>query len=275
MSYRIPTRRARAVLAALALTLTLSTAAACGSSDSAAKGKKGTQLIGLVRLTPGAANGSKLTGTWFRMIQVGGTVKSGPYMTNANSKADGGKATLLQPGKSGGLRLAGYQSQPKDAFDARGNSLADAITKPTPFFGVAFSLGTNAVDPQTKTKVAPPTVYVKDGKLTADLSSWGVTWNNQVFNQGAPKPVSNTGAKAPGQAKAEKVWDWVSGTYLESAPPATISGKGATGTYDAKTGKFVLEWTSLIEGGPFNRFTGQWHLEGTFEKDGRAPSGGN
>ncbi|MCW2800150.1 MAG: hypothetical protein JWQ70_1622 [Aeromicrobium sp.] len=275
MSNRIPTRRARAVVAALALTLTLSTAAACSGGDSSGEDQKRTQLIGLVRLTPGAAKGSTLTGTWFRMIQVGGSVKNGPYMTNANSKADGGKATLLQPGSSGGLRLAGYQSQPKQPFDAKGNSLAKAITKPTPFFGVAFSLGTNPVDPQTKTKVAPPTVYVKDGKLTADLSSWGVTWNNQVFNQGAPKPVSNTGAKAPGQAKAEKVWDWVSGTYLESAPPATISGKGATGTYDAKTGRFVLEWTSLIEGGPFNRFTGQWHLEGTFEKDGRAPSGSN
>ena len=38
-----------------------------------------------------------------------------------------------------------------------------------------------------------------------------------------------------------------------------------TGTYDAETGAFVLEWSSQIVGGPFNDSTGVWHLEGTFE----------
>jgi hypothetical protein len=37
-----------------------------------------------------------------------------------------------------------------------------------------------------------------------------------------------------------------------------------SGTYDAATGHFVLQWKSLIVGGPFDRFTGSWHLEGTF-----------
>ena len=63
----------------------------------------------------------------------------------------------------------------------------------------------------------------------------------------------------------------MAGKYLEKAPAATITGKSARGTYDAKTGKFVLEWTSLIQGGPFNQFTGVWHLEGTFVKQKRAP----
>lgn len=39
---------------------------------------------------------------------------------------------------------------------------------------------------------------------------------------------------------------------------------GPTGTIDAETGAFVLEWTSQIEGGAFNEFSGVWHLEGTF-----------
>jgi hypothetical protein len=263
------TIRRTAALAALA-TFAAGTLAGCGSSgqDSHARG---TELVGLLRLAPGKAVGAKITGTWFRMVQVGGTVKNGPYMKNADSKADGGEVTLLSPGASGGLRLEGYQSQPSPAFAANGDSLADAIVKPAKFFAVDFSISTNPVDPQTKRKVAPPTVYLKGGRLTADLSSWGVTWNKQVFNQGAPKPVSNTGAKAPGQEKVEKVWDWVAGKYLESAPAPTLTGKSATGTYDADTGRFTLEWTSLIEGGPFNRFIGRWHLEGTFVKDGRAP----
>lgn len=261
-------RRTGALLAAAVLAA--GTLAGCGGGgqDSDAKG---TELVGLLKLQPGAVSGGKVTGTWFRMVQVGGTVKAGPYMKNADSRADGGEVTLLAPGTSGGVRLGGYQSQPAPAFAADGDSLASAIVKPVKFFAVAFSVSTNPVDPQTKRPVAPPTVFLKDGRLTADLSSWGVTWNKQVFNQGAPKPVSNTAAEAPGQAKAEKVWDWVAGKYLESAPAPTLTGKAATGTYDAKTGRFTLEWTSLIEGGPFNRFIGRWHLEGTFIKDRRAP----
>ena len=134
-----------------------------------------------------------------------------------------------------------------------------------------FSISTNQIDPQTKTDVPPPTVILQDGKLTADLSSWAASWNNQEFNQGAPKPVPSTGAKAPGQEQAEKVWDWVAGKYLEAAPKSTSTGDGATGTYDPETGAFVLEWTSYIEGGAFNGFTGLWHLEGVFEPSGRAP----
>ena len=265
-------RRALAVVALLAMV----TAAGCSSgtkaSDTATSGGR-HELIGLFRLTPGAANGGKTTGTWFRMLQPGGNAKSGPYMINADSPADGGQATLLQPGASGGLRTGGYQSQPTPAFDGAGNSLADAITAPTKFFGVKFSISTNETDLQTKTKVAPPTVLDDNGRLTADLSSWAASWNNQNFNQGAPKPVSSTQAQAPGQEQAERAWDWVSQKWLEAAPKSTVTGGGATGTYDAKTGAFVLEWTSYIDGGPFNGFTGLWHLEGSFESSGRAPAG--
>lgn len=267
---RIRTRTARLLGPALAAALLLG-AAGCGGDDG--DGEAGTELVGLLRLAPGAEKDGKLTGTWFRMVQVDGTVTDGPFMRNGDSKADGGEVTLLAPGTSGGLRLGGYQSQPARAYDGSGNSLASAITEPAKFFGVDFSISTNHVDPQTKRAVAPPTVVADGTRLTADLSSWGVTWNNQVFNQGAPKPVSDTAAKAAGQAEAEKVWDWVAEKYLESAPAPTITGKSATGTYDPETGAFTLEWTSLIEGGPFNRFTGLWHLEGVFEKDGRAPDG--
>lgn len=268
MKRRTATVRGLAAIAATAILLT--SAAACSGEDRK-DAHQGTELVGLLRLTPGSADGGTVTGTWFRMVQVGGTATDGPYMKNADSPADDGEVTLLQPGTAGGIRLGGYQSQPSPAFAANGDSRAASITKPVKFFGVRFAISTNPVDPQTRTQVAPPTVYAENGTLTADLSSWGVTWNNQVFNQGAPKPVSNTAAKAPGQEKAEKVWDWVAGKYLESAPAPTITGKTATGTYDAKTGAFVLEWTSLIEGGPFNRFIGRWHLEGTFEQAGRAP----
>jgi hypothetical protein len=266
-------RRAAVAVAAL---LAVFAAVACSSgkkSDSASGRGDRRELIGLFRLTPGAVNGSNITGTWFRMLQPGGNAKTGPYMVNADSPADRGQATLLEPGTSGGLRTGGYQSQPTPGFDGGGNSLAAAITAPTKFFGVKFSISTNETDLQTKTKVAPPTIIDKNGKLTADLSSWAASWNHQNFNQGAPKPVSSTQAQAPGQEQAQRAWDWVSQKWLEAAPRSTVSGGGATGTYDADTGAFVLEWTSHIDGGPFNGFTGLWHLEGTFEPSGRAPAG--
>jgi hypothetical protein len=271
------TRTPRAVALLLVLLLGVSAVTACSSDaesgdvDSGAEGGPGDELVGLFRLTPGAVEGEGITGTWFRMLQPGGDADRGPYMKNADSPADGGQATLLAPGASGGLRSAGYQSQPSPAFDAEGDSRADAITVPTRFFGVEFSVSTNRVDPQTKTEVPPPTVRLEDGELVADLSSWAAAWNNQDFNQGAPKPVPSTGAQAPGQEQAEKVWDWVAQKYLEAAPAASTTGDLAKGTYDPETKAFTLEWTSYIEGGPFNGFTGLWHLEGVFEPSGRAP----
>lgn len=267
----------RRIATVLTLVLAASLLAACGGGskkDSAAD--LGEELVGLLRFTGGAANGDTVTGSYFRMLQPGADPKKGPFMTNADSPALKGQATVLTPGASGGLRTGGYQSQPAPPFRVvngqQTDSLANAINVPVKWFGVDFSISTQKVDPQTKSDVPPPTVYFKDGKLQADMSAWHASWNGQEFNQGAPKPISNTDAKAAGQEKAEKTWDWVAGKFLEAAPKASLKGNGATGTYDPSTKKFTLEWTSLIEGGPFDSFTGLWHLEGVFEPSGRAPS---
>jgi hypothetical protein len=235
-------------------------AGASSSSDT-----RGRVLVGLFKLSPGSFTAGRLGGTWFRMLQPDANVQTGPYMKNANSTADGGLATLLQPGSAGGFQTEKYQSQPTPAFDAGGNSLAASITAPTEFFGVKFSISTNKIDPQTKTASVPPVVVVKNGKLTADMSSWAASWNNQNFNQGAPKPVPNTQAVSPGEKQAQQAWDFVSQRFLGAAPKATVTGASATGTFNSKTGKFTLQWTSLIVGGPFNGFTGLWHLEGVYK----------
>jgi hypothetical protein len=266
---------ARVTIAATMIFVVLAVAA-CSSDKTASYGQSGSarrELIGLFRLAPGAVVDGRMTGSWFQMLQPGGNPKDGPYMKNADSPAEGGSATLLDPGTAGGLRTGGYQSQPSPAFASDGNSLADAIMTPTKFFGVRFSVSTNRVDIQTKTEVAPPMVWLQNGKLTADLSSWAASWNNQNFNQGAPKPVLSTGAKAPGQEQAGRAWDWVSQKWLDSAPTPTVSGADATGTFAPSTDSFVLEWTSLIVGGPFNGFTGLWHIAGVYQPSGIAPSG--
>jgi hypothetical protein len=110
---------------------------------------------------------------------------------------------------------------------------------------VRFGLSTDATDRQTQTAVPPLSVVADSaGKLTGDLRAWEATWNKQDFNQGSPKPDG-------------------------SRPKLTTA---AHGTYDAVTGAFVLEWTSTIVGGPFNEFTGSWHLAGTYRAPGAAPA---
>jgi len=173
------TRRSSARLAILvALTFVVTVGAACSADKPASYGQSEggrRELVGLFRFTPGASVAGHMTGSWFQMLQPGGNAKSGPYMRNADSPADGGLATLLDPGTAGGLRTGGYESQPTPAFGSDGNSLAGAIMTPTKFFGVKFSVSTNKVDLQTKTEVAPPMVWVNGGKLTADLSSWAAS----------------------------------------------------------------------------------------------------
>jgi hypothetical protein len=192
-------------------------------------------LTGLFALTPGSCAGGVATGSYFRMILASGT-PSGPFLSNSDSTCSSDESyTLLSPGGDGGLQLGRLQPQPTPPFDGNGNARATRVIDPVRFFGVDFSAATNAVDPQTGAKVTAPTVTVSGSTVSADLRALGVAWNNQHFNQGAPKPDGSI----PGNTRR------------------------ATGRYDNGTGELTLQWTSQIQGGPFNGFTGLWHLTGT------------
>ncbi|MBT0565624.1 hypothetical protein KIK15_02445 [Williamsia sp. CHRR-6] len=269
MSRRVDRARRTAVAAGVGLLLAAGLLTACGSSESTPSASG--PLVGLFRLQAGATKGSEVTGSWFKMVQPGGTVEAGPYMPNGDSPVNGGTITLLAPGTDGGLRSGAFQSEPKPGFD-NGNSLAGAIMKPTRFFGVDFGASTNPVDPQTRNAVVAPTVTVSGGKLTANVTAWAASWNNQEFNQGAPKVAPAKGPEVPVAAQATRAWDWVSQRWFGQDKATPGSGPSATGTYDAKTREYTLEWTSAIVGGPFNGFTGVWHLEGVFEPTAAAPS---
>ena len=82
----------------------------------------------------------------------------------------------------------------------------------------------------------PATIYVNQGKLSGQIEAWSAAWNKLYFNQGSPKPNG-------------------------SHPGLTLP---LSGTYNASTHAFVITWTSQVVGGPFNGFTGHWHLAGTF-----------
>jgi hypothetical protein len=224
----------------LAVTIGTTALALVGSAVAGAapaNAPKPKALVGTFKLTPGEGSGSAVTGSYFRMVLPGGTADQGPFFPNPDSAATDKTYTLAQPGTDGGLATGKYQPSPNPAFGDQGSSLAGRIIQPSPFTAINFGVSTNATDPQSTTDVPKPKITVKGGKLSGDLKAVDASWNFQDFNQGSPKP---DGSK-PGLTKA------------------------VSGTYDSKTRKYVLEWSSQIVGGPFNDFTGVWHFEGTFE----------
>jgi hypothetical protein len=226
------------LLGTLALVLL---AAACGGGDEgepATSGDRSQELVGLFRMTAGKCDGGPVSsGSYFRMVQPGGTVPAGPFVINGDSPCGDKTWTPLSPGNDGGLRTGRHQPHPTPAFDPSGNAVASAIARPQAWFAVRFALATNPRDPQTGTTVAPPRVTASGSAMSGDLRAWAAAWNGQHFNQGSPKP--------------------------DGMRPGGTSGP--RGTYDASSRAYTLEWSSQIVGGPFNNFTGMWHLEGTFE----------
>ncbi|GED97055.1 hypothetical protein [Gordonia crocea] len=204
-----------------------------------------TPINGLFAITPGACSGGTVTGSYFRMILPAGTT-AGPFLANGDSACSDKTITPLSPGSAGGLRSGAYQPQPAAAFDAAGNALSGSVTRPVKFYGVGFATATNQVDPQTRQRAGTPVLYHSGGEVTGDLSAFGVTWNKQVFNQGAPKP----GGGLPGKT-------------------SPVRGK-----YNPQTGDYAIEWTSQIVGGPFNNFTGLWRLTGRATATGAAAAPG-
>jgi len=224
--------------AALAM-LALAALDGCGSSSTHTAihtASAGTPLVGTFRLTAGSCSGPSVTGTYFQMIQPGGTLAAGKYFENPDSPCANKSYTSGVPGRNGGLVTGSYQPNPVPAFSKTLSALADEILAPQSFTEIDFAISTNPRDPQTGLKVPAPEVYDSNGRLSGQIEAWSAAWNDQYFNQGSPKP---------------------NGTSPGLTSPLT-------GTYDASTHAFVLTWASQVVGGPFNGFTGYWHLQGTF-----------
>jgi hypothetical protein len=237
-----PSRRsALGVLVALGSLVAL---AACGSSpiSTGTTAPSATTLVGLFKIGAGVCGSDDATGSYFRMVQPGGSLTAGPFVSNGDSICAVKTWTTLAPGTDGGIVTGSYQPQPATPFSSGGNSSADRIVKPQTFFAVDFGVSTNPTDPQTKTAVPVPRIVDTGGRLSGDLSAVAVSWNGQFFNQGSPKPGGATSAQT---------------TAVE-------------GTYDTSTHAYTLTWTSQVQGGPFNNFVGVWHLQGTFQSTVKA-----
>lgn len=234
--------RSGTIAVAIGLLGVLITACGGGSSSHSGGTSSNGKLIGLFKIDPGMCTTAGVTsGSSFRMIQSGGKPTAGPFVPNGDSTCHDKTWSAMLPGTAGGLTTNAFQPNPQPAFDATKNGLAASITQPTKFFAVSFALSTNATDPQTKGATTVPTIINSGGKLSGDLGAVTAAWNGIYFNQGAPKP--------------------------DGTRPGNTSGP--TGTYDAATHHYTLDWMSQIVGGPFTGFTGVWHLEGTFVAGGK------
>lgn len=223
------------------------TLAACGGSSSsssttAAGNGKPTgshSLVGTFKITTGACSSATAvpTGSYLQMEGNGGAVVKNSFGGCANATY-----TPLKPGTKGGLVTGSYEPNPTPPFSGS-NGLADQIVQPASFFGSAFALSTQAVDPQTGTHVPPPTVTSDNGQISGNLAALDVAYNAAYFNQGAPKP--------------------------DGAYPGTTKALSGTISCD---GTFSMQWQSLIVGGAFNNYTGIWHLTGTFTPTSGTPA---
>lgn len=214
------------------------------SSASLQASAAGEDLVGLFEIRKGECGGPGVSGgSYFRMYDP-----NGQPITNNDSPCSANKTfTPLVPGTDAGLSTTGYQPHPNPAFDTTGGGTNSKITQPQSFFGVKFSIATNQKDPQTNTNVIAPKITNDGGTLSGDLRAFAAAWSTTHFNQGSPKP---DGTKPGGTT-------------------------GPTGTYNAATGAYTLDWKSLIKSNegrsPFENFLGQWHLEGTFKSGVTAP----
>ncbi|HEX6395701.1 MAG TPA: hypothetical protein VFZ97_19890 [Acidimicrobiales bacterium] len=233
-------RRMVVRIGAVAVTAGLGLTACGGSKSASSSNASGSQLVGTFRLDAGACSGGGASGTFFRMIDPGGKIASGPFFQNPDSTCPDKTYTLAKPGTDGGIRTGGYQSNPTPPFTSTGSALADRIVAPQAFTAINFGIATNPVDPQAGLHVPAPQIELAGTSLSGQVEAWSAAWNNQYFNQGSPKP---------------------NGTRPGLTTPLS-------GTYDPTSHAFVITWSSQVVGGPFNGFTGYWHLQGTFVPSG-------
>lgn len=199
----------------------------------------GTALVGVFSVTSGSCSGSTVSGSYFRMIQPGGNATSGPFISNGSSTCSGAQTyTPLS---------AGTEGLSTQAFEPFGSNpaAADAITQPAQFFGSAFADATETPDHQSGASVPLPSIQTSaSGQLSGQVTAFQAYYNSAYYNQGAPKPSGAAG----------------------------ITSAGVSGTYNASTGAYTLNWVSTIEGGSFNGFSGSWHLTGVFHPSSSAVS---
>lgn len=161
-----------------------------------------------------------------------------------------GQGTVpITGGVDGGIYVGTYQNPPVTETHYGHKVGSDQILNPKKFIWeqVPIYVSTVDADPSNKEiKYPAPKIIQRGKKLQAELSGWTCMWRGNTFNQGSPRSSND---------------------------------KGPRGTYDPETKAYTLDWHSKIQEGPFEGFTGVWHLVGHFtpgeDKDFDSVTDGN
>ena len=238
----------------LAFAAALSACGGGGDDGGANGGVSAQELVGTFLLDVGACEGTDpttYTGSFFRMRTPDGV----NYFPNNDSPCGDKSHTSVSPGTDGGLSTVDFQPYPDPPCDEEGNGTAGAIHPPQGFAGIKWGSATQADvvlgdgGPASPAPSAPSITFDPGtGKLSGQTSAFGMCWQNNYFAQGNPRindPDDLDGGGLPSNCDDDQ-------------PPLS-------GTYDADTGFYTLEWSSRIGSAFGCGFIGFWHFEGTFQ----------
>jgi hypothetical protein len=212
--------------------------AATGCSGGHGASSDPTHLNGLFRIAPGVCTSATGLPTGSYLVVI--SAATSHTVKNPQGGCGNAAYTLLRPGTDGGLITGEFQDVKGATFDARGNSVADRIVAPTRFGKTRFGFATNARDEQdaaTGGVAFPrPAAIVTGTALRVDLRSLVVSYGG------------NPGTSC---ASSFGVGCW------------ELGSENATGTYDAATGGFTLQWFTGESFTPKGDSI-EVHLAGTF-----------
>ncbi|MBV9412363.1 MAG: hypothetical protein JO148_12255 [Acidimicrobiia bacterium] len=227
-------RRAAVTRVALLLIVVGTLTAACSGN-----GTTTDALVGTFRLDAGQCRGPGQVpaGSWLAVLNAA----ANQSVANPDGGCNNPAYTPLSAGHDGGLRAGSFQPSPDPTFGPTRDSLAGAIVTPVRFQGLALGMATDGHDEQhdpTGPAVFPaPTATVSGGHLHIDLRSLEISYG------GPPGGTCATAAVSGG------CWD--------------LGSRSVTGSYDARTHRFVAQW---FVGEAFTPAGDSMtvHLEGTF-----------
>ncbi|HVW79550.1 MAG TPA: hypothetical protein VHB69_01240 [Mycobacteriales bacterium] len=228
--------RGRRALAALTAGAALVLAAGCSGTHQTTP--DATHLDGLFRIAPGAcpAASGLPTGSYLVVLSAA----SGGTVGNPHGGCKNPAYTLLDPGTDGGLVTGEFQQVSGPTFDRHGNSRDGRIIAPVRFGKLDVGFGTSSRDEQDAPAGAPafpvPSAIVRGSALSVDLRSLVVSYAGDADT--SCKTTYGVGC-----------WE--------------LGSENATGTYDAATGHYSIQWFSGASFTPKGDSI-EVHLEGTF-----------
>jgi hypothetical protein len=212
----------------------------CGGSAKAATQSR--LPAGLFAPTAGSCTTSDARPSGSYLIVI--SAAADKAVKNPKSRCANHDYTPLRPGTDGGLALGRFQSLPNPVFDAKRNSTAGKVFAPVDFGAFAIGFATTPRDEQDAPSGAPtypvPAATVSGSTLNVDLRSLVVTYAG---------PPNSTCRQSSGLG----CWE--------------LGSRSATGTYDAATRHFVLDWFAGQSFTPKGDSV-EVHLEGTFVPGG-------